>query len=92
MNTQTRILPKTSLTSDGRNLHKGICGVEKHRYGVEKHRLRAVAVARCVPVAIATETAHGDTLLLACSCPLQLAAAVRVSNPFCVVRLRAGLG
>ena len=72
-------------------LHKGISGVEKHRYGVEKHRLRAVAVTRCVPVAIATETAHGDTLPLACSSPLQLAAAVRVSNPFWVVGLRPGL-
>ena len=73
-------------------LHKGSSGVEKHRSGVEKHRLRAVAVTRDVPVAIATETAHGDTLPLACSSPLQLPAAVRVSNPFCVVRLRAGLG
>ena len=72
-------------------LHKGISGVEKHRYGVEKHRLRAVAAARDVPVAIATETAHGDTLPLACSSPLQLAAAVRVSNPFWVVGLRPGL-
>ena len=72
-------------------LHKCSSGVEKHRSGVEKHRLRAVAVTRDVPVAIATETAHGDTLPLACSSPLQLAAAFRVSNPFWVVGLRPGL-